>query len=75
MIFPNRTVLPDFPNIPDVHPSHEMSEWETEVLYSYRGPNLYKARQCKNCGAIQGKRNGMNLMDRDLMKKCKEVVF
>ena len=55
--------IPSYPRMPDLHPTHKMSPWKTEVLYSYRGPNLYTARQCKHCGGIQGKSEFMNLMD------------
>lgn len=54
----------------DVHESHEVSEWRTEVMAPCGTARYYQFRECKNCGEAQYHSNSGRF--NTLNRECKE---
>jgi len=60
---------------PEIHPSHKMTEWKTDVVRFIGKPNLYHVRRCEFCYCIQAERHDNKFMDSELTKNCKPNPF
>lgn len=53
-----------FRNIPAPHPSHEMTEFRTEILAPCGTPRFYKVRHCKKCGQTEAQHAAGHFLER-----------
>ena len=56
-----------------VHPSHNMTEWGTEIMAPSGTERFYAYRQCQNCEYEQYHHPAGKFLDHQLEVKCKST--
>lgn len=57
----------------DIHNTHIMTEWHTEIRSPAGTPRFYGVRECKKCKAEESKHPAGHFIDEELYTACGEV--
>ncbi len=56
----------------DIHPSHQMTDWYTDIRSPVGTARFYSVRHCKNCEHEMSEHPAGQFKDRELEKECEE---
>lgn len=54
----------------EIHPSHNMTEWRTEIRTPAETSRFYGVRSCKACGGEELKHSAGHFVDKWLFDPC-----